>query len=292
MESPIITRRSALAGAIVAAGSAALPSAGQTPAAAPAPAKLKGRIKQSVSRWCFGGVSLDDLCIRGKAMGLVGIDLLNEDEWPVAAKHGLICTMANAIGGIGDAWNRVENHDRLVKDAERLIPAVAKAGIANLITFSGNRRGLSDAEGMDNCVRGLKRILPLAEQHKVNIIMELLNSKRSHKDYQCDHTAWGVELCKRTGSPRMKLLYDIFHMQIMEGDLCDTIRENIAFIGHFHTGGVPGRAEIDETQEINYARVCRTIAEVGYTGFVAHEFVPGRRDGMASLQQAIRICDV
>ncbi len=252
---------------------------------------LKGRIKQSVSRWCYGSISLDDLCKAAKEIGLVGIDLLGEGEWETVRRHGLICTMATGIGSIPDGWNRVENHDGLVKVAEDLIPKVARAGWPNVITFSGNRRGLSDEAGLDNCVKGLKRIAALAEQHGVTVCMELLNSKRSHKDYQADHTAWGVEVCKRVGSERIKLLYDVFHMQIMEGDLCDTIRENIAYIGHVHTGGVPGRAEIDETQEINYPRICRALLDAGYKGYVAHEFVP-RKDPLTSLRQAVRICDV
>ena len=249
------------------------------------------RLRQSVSRWCYGSMSLDDLCVAAKAIGLVGIDLLGESEWETVHRHGLTCTMATAIGSIPDGWNRVENHDSLVRTAEQLIPALAKAGLPNVVTFSGNRRGMSDAVGLENCVKGLKRIAPLAEQHRVTVCLELLNSKRSHKDYQADHTAWGVELCKRVGSERVKLLYDVFHMQIMEGDLCDTIRENIRWIGHVHTGGVPGRAEIDGTQEINYPRVCKALVDAGYSGYVAHEFVP-RRDPLTALREAYRICDV
>jgi hydroxypyruvate isomerase len=283
-----ISRREAFS---MAAGAAGALVAGQAAAGQEAPAQLKGRIRQSVSRWCYGSFSLDDLCEKAKAMGLVGIDLLGPGDWETVKKHGLICTMATQIGSIPDGWNRVENHDRLVADAEKLIPQVKQAGLPNLITFSGNRRGLPDADGLENCARGLKRITKLAEDQGVNIVMELLNSKRSHKDYQCDHTAWGVELCKRVESERFKLLYDIFHMQIMEGDICDTIRENIRYIAHFHTGGVPGRNEIDETQELNYRRICRAIADSDFKGYVAHEFVP-RRDPMASLRQAVHICDV
>lgn len=236
-------------------------------------------------------MSLDDLCRTAREIGLVGIDLLGEGEWETVRKHGLTCTMANGIGSIADGWNRPENHDRLVAEAEGVIPKAAAAGLRNVITFSGNRRGLSDDTGMANCATGLKRIAPLAERHKVTVCIELLNSKRSHKDYQCDHTAWGVGVCKAVGSPSIKLLYDVFHMQIMEGDICDTIRENIAYIGHIHTGGVPGRNEIDETQEINYARVCRTLIDCGFDGYVAHEFVP-KREPIASLKQAFAICDV
>jgi hydroxypyruvate isomerase len=252
---------------------------------------LKGRLKQSVCRWCYGGMTLDALCTHAREIGLVGIDLLREDEWETAKTHGLICTMAYGIGSIPDGWNHIENHDRLTAEAEKMIPKVAGAGLPNIITFSGNRRGLTDAQGMENCVTGLKRIARLAEEHRVTVCMELLNSKRDHKDYQCDHTAWGVEVCKCVGSDRIKLLYDIYHMQIMEGDVISCIRENISHIAHFHTGGVPGRHEIDDTQELNYGRVCKAIVASGFNGFVAHEFLP-TRDPMTSLRQAVHICDV
>jgi len=276
---------------LAAAGTVGLFSAAAASSSAPQARPLKGRLKQSVSRWCFGGLSLDELCVAAKEMGIVGIDLLGEAEWEAVRKHGLLCTMATAIGSIPDGWNRVENHDGLVAAAEELIPKVAEAGLPNVVTFSGNRRGLSDAAGLENCAKGLKRIAPVAEQHKVTVCIKLLNSKRSHKDYQADRTDWGVELCKRVGSDRVKLLYDVFHMQIMEGDICDTIRENIDFIAHVHTGGVPGRAEIDATQEINYARVCRALVDAKFEGYVAHEFVP-RRDPLQSLREAVAICDV
>jgi hydroxypyruvate isomerase len=284
-----LTRRSALT---LAMGTAGALLAGGVEADPQPPAKpVKGRIKQSVSRWCYGGMALDALCERAKAMGLVGIDLLNEGDWETVKQHGLICTMAYGIGSIPDNWNHLENHDRLVAEAEKMIPKVAKAGLPNIISFSGNRRGLSDAQGMDNCVAGLKRIVKLAEDNKVTVCVELLNSKHDHKDYQCDHTQWGVELCKRVGSERIKLLYDIYHMQIMDGDVCATIKENIAYIAHFHTGGVPGRHEIDDSQELNYTRVCRAIVESGFKGYLAHEFNP-TRDPMTSLAQAVQICDV
>ncbi len=284
-----LTRRSALT---VAMGTAAgLLTEGVQANQAPPAEHRKGRIKQSVSRWCYGGIALDALCDHAKSLGLVGIDLLKEDEWPTVAKHGLLCTMAYGIGSIPDGWNDLKNHDRLTAEAERMIPKVAEAGLPNIITFSGNRRGLTDAQGAANCVTGLKRIASLAEKHRVTVCMELLNSKHDHRDYQCDHTAWGVDVCHRIGSDRIKLLFDIYHVQIMDGDVCATIKENIAAIAHFHTGGVPGRHEIDETQELNYARVCRTIAESGFTGFLAHEFLP-TRDPIKSLRQAVEICDV
>ena len=279
---------------MVAAAAAAFITAGiegETAEAAPDTPKIKGRIKQSVSRWCFGGISLDDLCVKAKEMGMVGIDLLSEGEFDTVKKHGLICTMSNGIGGISDCWNRVENHDKLVKDAEHIIPILAKYGFPNVITFSGNRKGISDKEGMENCAKGLKRIMKLAEDNNVNVVMELLNSKHDHGDYQCDHTAWGVDLCKMVGSDHMKLLYDIYHMQIMEGDMCRTIQDYSKFIGHIHTGGVPGRNEIDETQEIYYPRVMKALLDAKYTGFVAHEFIP-KRDPLKSLAQGFKICDI
>ena len=252
---------------------------------------VKGRIKQSVSRWCYGKIALDDLCREVKAMGLVGIDLLDLDEAAKLKDHGLICTMVSGPGGIPKGWNDPKNHDRLVEKSEELLPKIAEAGWPNMIVFSGNRRGMSDSDGLENCAKGLKRILPLAEQLGVTVIMELLNSKRDHKDYMCDHTPWGVELVQRVGSDRFKLLHDIYHMQIMEGDIIQTILDYKDYIGHYHTGGVPGRHEIDETQELNYRRICEVIAETGFTGFVAHEFVPAR-DPLPSLRQAVQICDV
>jgi len=195
-------------------------------------------------------------------------------------------------GGITSGLNRLENHDKIVKFFEEAAPAAADFGAPNIICFSGNRAGMDDEKGIENCAIGLKRIAPIAEKHKITVCMELLNSKRNHKDYMCDHTAWGIELVKRVGSERFKLLYDIFHMQIMEGDMCDTIRENHQYIAHYHTGGVPGRAEIDESQEINYPAVMKTIIETGFKGFVAQEFVPKRPDVIASLKQGVQICDV
>jgi hydroxypyruvate isomerase len=199
--------------------------------------------------------------------------------------------MANGPGGIAEGWNRPADHDKLVAGSERLLPLVAAAGLPNMIVFSGNRRGISDSEGLENCAKGVKRITKLAEQLGVNVVMELLNSKVDHHDYQCDHTAWGVELCKRVGSERFKLLYDIYHMQIMEGDVIRTIQENIQHIAHFHTGGVPGRNEIDETQELNYRRIAQAIADTGFKGFFAHEFIP-KRQPLASLEEAVRLCTV
>jgi hydroxypyruvate isomerase len=198
----------------------------------------------------------------------------------------------DGLGGINKAWNRVEHHDKLVPAYEGHIKATADAGFERLICFSGNRAGLDDEKGLENCALGLKRIMPTAEKYKVTICMELLNSKVNHKDYQCDLSKWGVELCKRVGSERFKLLYDIYHMQIMEGDICDTIKANHQYYDHYHTGGVPGRAEIDNTQELNYPRIMEAILATGFKGYVAQEFVPRRPDTLASLKQGVLICDV
>jgi hydroxypyruvate isomerase len=294
-----MSRRSAIrkiaGSAAVVATAKLLPASAQVEAAAPA--KLKGRINHSACRWCYSKVALDDLCKAGKEMGMVAIDLLNPSEFETVKKYGLVCSMVfnptiDGLGGIPKAWNRVEHHDKLVQAYEQRIKETADAGYERLICFSGNRDGLDDAKGLENCALGLKRILPLAEKLKVTLCMELLNSKRSHKDYQCDHTAWGVELVKRLSSERFKLLYDIFHMQIMDGDICDTIRENHQYFDHYHTGGVPGRAEIDETQELNWPRIMQAILDTGFKGYVAQEFVPKRKDALASLKQGVQICDV
>ncbi|HEY0868245.1 MAG TPA: TIM barrel protein [Fimbriimonas sp.] len=236
-------------------------------------------------------MKLDDLCAKAAAMGIKAIDLLNEDQWEVPKKHGLVCSIANGPGGITDGWNDPKNHDKLVAGAERLIPLVAAAGVPQMIVFSGNRRGLSDADGIENCAKGLKRITPLAEKHGVMLIMELLNSKVDHGDYQCDHTPWGVELVKRVESDKFRLLYDIYHMQIMEGDVIRTIEKYHESINHYHTGGNPGRNEIDDSQELNYRRIAQAIADTGFKGYFAHEFIP-KKDPMTSLAQAVEICTV
>jgi hydroxypyruvate isomerase len=256
-----------------------------------ATAPTTGRLKLSVSRWCYGKIPLDDLCIAARAMGYKAIDLLDEKDWATPAKHGMTCAMANGFGQIPVGFNNVANHDKLVADAERMIPKAAAAGVPNIVCFSGNRNGISDAEGIANCIAGFKRVTPIAEQHDVTLCLELLNSKVDHKDYHADHTEWAVQVVKGVASPRLKLLYDIYHMQIMEGDVIATIRKNIFHIAHFHTGGVPGRNEIDDSQELNYRSVMTAIADLGYMGFVAQEFVP-KRDPLTSLRQAFEICDV
>ena len=256
-----------------------------------AAAAAAGRLKLSVSRWCYGQIPLDQFIDAAKAIGYRGIDLLDPADYDAPRRHGLVCAMSNGFGTIPVGFNRPENHDKLVADAERMIPLAAAAGVPNIVCFSGNRGGLSDGEGIANCITGLKRVMPTAERYGVTLCLELLNSKVDHKDYQCDHTAWGVQVVQGVNSPRMKLLYDIYHMQIMEGDVIRTIRDNFAHIGHFHTGGVPGRNEIDDTQELNYRTVMQAIADLGFTGFVAQEFVP-KRDPLTSLRQAFEICDV
>ena len=236
-------------------------------------------------------MDLDDLAREAEALGIESIELLGEHEWDVVKRRGLTCAMATGPCTIADGWNDPRNHDRLVMETERLLPLIAAAGLPNMLVFSGSRRSQSDADGLRHCAEGLGRILPLAEKLGVTVCMELLNSKIDHPDYQCDHTAWGVALCEAVASDRFKLLYDIYHMQIMEGDIIRTITDNIRHIGHFHTGGVPGRNEIDHTQELNYPRICQAIVEAGYTGFMAQEFVP-LRDPLTSLREAVRLCTV
>jgi hydroxypyruvate isomerase len=271
--------------------SALMAAASATTSAAPRlPQKPKSRIRHSVCRWCYGKTPLDDLCRAVAAMGGSSVELLDEADWAVPKKHGLVCAVANGPGGIPKGWNRVEHHDALVKKTEEILPKIAAAGIPNTIVFSGNREGQADAEGAQHCIAGLKKIAPLAEKHGVTLLFEILNSKVDHGDYQFDRMAYGLEVVKAVGSPRVKILYDIYHAQIMEGDVIRTIRDHIDSIGHFHTGGVPGRAEIDASQELNYGAICKAIADTGFQGFVAQEFVPAR-DPMTSLREAFAICD-
>jgi hydroxypyruvate isomerase len=259
--------------------------------AAPQPMPRKGRLKQGVARWCFNKWSLEELAKQSARIGLKGIDLIGPEEWPVVKKYGLVPSMAPGGGSIADGLNRTENHAKIEQQLRENIEKAAAAGVPNVITFSGNRRGLSDQEGLENCVIGLNRVKAFAEDKGVTICMELLNSKVNHKDYQCDHTAWGAEISKRVNSPRVKLLYDIYHMQIMEGDIIRTIRENIQYIGHFHTGGNPGRHEIDATQELNYRAIAEAIVALNFTGYFSHEFTPVG-DPVKALEQAVEICDV
>ena len=255
----------------------------------------KGRINHSACRWCYDNIPLDELCRRGKEIGLQSIDLLKPDEWATAQKYGLTCGMAFSQPdgyGITKGFNRLENHKVLIEFYEDLIPKAAKAGLTNVICFSGNRGGLSDEQGLANCTEGLKKLMKTAEKNKVVICMELLNSKIDHKDYQCDHTDWGAALCKTIGAEQFKLLYDIYHMQIMEGDVIRNIRDFHPYIAHYHTGGVPGRNEIDDSQELYYPAIMKAIVETGFKGFVAQEFIPKNTDKLASLDKCVKICDI
>jgi hydroxypyruvate isomerase len=252
----------------------------------------KGRIRQSVCQWCYRQMSIDQLAQSAASIGLRGVDLLQPDDYEIPRRCGLVCTMGYAGGGeINKALNRTENHAAIEQAFRANIPRAAKAGVPNVITFSGNRAGLSDEEGARNTIAGLNRLKKIAEDHGVTICLELLNSRRDHHDYMCDHSAWGVRVAQEVNSPNVKLLYDIYHMQIMEGDLIETIRGNIQWIGHFHTGGVPGRHELNGTQEIQWDAVMRAIADSGFRGYVAHEFIP-TADPLASLKSAADLCDV
>jgi hydroxypyruvate isomerase len=285
-----VTRREALTtGGLVFAASALASGSQAQPSG---PAVTRGRLKQSVSRWCYSKIPMPEFCKAVKGMGLTAIDLLEEPDWTVVRDFGLICSMAYAGGGtIADGLNVKANHDAIVKNFEEKIPKAAKLGIPNVITFFGNRRGMSDAEGTANCIEGLNRVKKIGEDAGVTICVELLNSKVDHKDYMGDHTAFGVAIVKAVNSPRVKLLYDAYHMQIMEGDLIRTLRANKEWIAHVHTGGVPGRHELDDTQEVTWKAIASTLVDMGFTGYMAHEFVP-TRDPLTSLREAVVLCDV
>lgn len=257
------------------------------------PLRLKGNINHAVCRWCFSSFDVDALCIEAKKIGIKGIDLVGPQDWPTLKKHGLESTMCNGAEiNLVDGFNDEKFHEKLIQNYTKMIPLVAEAGYKNLICFSGNRRGKDDETGWNNCVKGLKQLMPLAEKHNVVLVMELLNSKVNHKDYQCDRTSWGAELCKRLGSENFKLLYDIYHMQIDEGDVISNIRQYHQYIAHYHTAGVPGRNEIDDTQELYYPAIMKAIAETGFKGYVAQEFIPKQADKIASLKKAVSICDI
>ncbi|MBG87994.1 MAG: hydroxypyruvate isomerase [Verrucomicrobiales bacterium] len=267
-----------------------------------AAADLKGNINHSVCKWCYRKIPLEKFCQEANRIGLKSVELLNPPDFPMLNKYDLHCAMVSfpqgktprgvKVGGITRAFNRIEHHDTLLEIYEPHIKASANAGFRNVICFSGNRNGLDDEQGIKNCAIGLKRMMKLAEKYDVTITMELLNSKVNHKDYQCDQTEWGVELCKAIGSERFKLLYDIYHMQIMEGDVIATIKKHNQYFSHYHTGGVPGRNEIDDSQELYYPAICKAIKETGFKGFIAQEFIPKRKDQIASLEQGVGICDV
>lgn len=281
---------------------AALPGLGLA-AEGPAPAKLKGRILQSASRWCYGKVPLPELCQAAVRLGLKGLDLLRPGDFKLLKEHGLVCTMTSC-GSIPKGFNRVENHEGLIKATRETIEATAAAGFPNVICFSGNREGMADDVGLKNCAEGIKKIVGFAEEKKIILCMEYLNSKQ-HRDYMADNTKWCWELVKAVGSPNFKILYDIYHVAMMEAkivekdgkkvaehDICEQIKANIEAIGHFHTGGFPGRNEIDDSQLLDYPAIMRAIAETPYKGYVAHEFVPKRPEPLKSLEQAVQICDV
>ncbi len=254
---------------------------------------LKGNINHSVCRWCYQDLSLDQLCAAAKSIGIKGIDLVGPQEWPTLKKYGLDSPMCNGAEiNLTDGFNDPRFHATLQKSYAAMIPRVAEAGYRNLICFSGSRRGLDDETGWANCVQGLTPLLKLAAQHKVVLVMELLNSKIDHKDYQCDRSAWGVALAKKLASENFKLLFDIYHMQIDEGDVIRNLTDYHAYIAHYHTGGVPGRHEIDDTQELYYPAIMRAIKATGFTGYVAQEFVPKQPDKIDSLRKAVQLCDV
>lgn len=286
------------------AGAAAVVAAGLSRriAAADAASGLKGHIHHSACKWCYPKVPFDELCRAGKEMGLTSIDLVDPPDFETLKKHGLTSAMISypsiagpkgeKVGSIPFGFNNPAFHDLLVQAYEPHIKASADFGAKHVICFSGNRNGMDEETGLKNCAAGLKRILPLAEKHGIVLVMELLNSKVNHKDYMCDHSAWGIELCKLISAANFKLLYDIYHMQIMEGDVIATIKSSHDYFAHYHTGGVPGRHEIDDTQELHYPAIMRAIVDTGYKGHVAQEFIPARPDVLGSLKQAVGICDV
>jgi hydroxypyruvate isomerase len=254
---------------------------------------LKGNIRHAVCRWCYNDIPLEQFCAAARDMGIAAIDLVGPKDWPVLKKYGLDSSMCNGAEiNLVDGWNDALFHEQLIRNYTEMIPKVAAAGYKNLICFSGNRRGKDDETGWKNCADGLKKVIGIAEKNGVTLVMELLNSKVNHKDYQCDKTSWGVELANRIGSQNFKLLYDIYHMQIDEGDVISTIRKYHEYIAHYHTGGVPGRHEIDETQELYYPAIMKAIIDTGFKGYVAQEFIPSWPDKLAALKKGIEICDV
>ena len=285
----ILSRRSAL----LSTAAAAAASLAHRLDAADTASGLKGHINHSVCKWCYDKVKLEDLAKFAKELGMSSIELLEVKDIPTVNKYGLTCAMVSGIpGGITQGLNRFENHDKMVEWFAATAPEVVKVGCQNVICFSGNRKGQADEEGIKNCAAGIKRLLPIAEKHGLTLVMELLNSKVNHADYQCDTSKWGVALCEAVGSERFKLLYDIYHMQIMEGDVIATIKKHHKWFAHYHTGGVPGRNEIDESQELYYPAIMKAIADTGFKGHVAQEFIPKRPDVLASLKQGVTICDV
>ena len=254
---------------------------------------LKGNINHAVCRWCYSDIPLDQLCKSAKEIGINGIDLVGPKDWDTLKKYDLYSSMCNGAElNLVDGFNDPAFHQKLIKNYTEMIPLVAKAGFKDLICFSGSRRGKDDETGLKNCTEGLKKLIGVAEKNNVTLVMELLNSKIDHEDYQCDKSNWGIELCKRIGSENFKLLYDIYHMQIDEGDVIRTINEHHHYFAHYHTGGVPGRNEINETQELYYPAIMKAIVKTGFKGFVAQEFIPTWPDPIAALKQGVEICDV
>jgi hydroxypyruvate isomerase len=255
--------------------------------------RLKGNINHSVCPWCYPGYTLDQLCAEAKQMGITGIDLLGPADWPTAKKYGLDSPMCNGAEiNLTDGFNHPKYHSKLKKNYTEMIPLVAAAGYKNLICFSGNRRGMSDETGLENCITGLKPLVALAEKHNVTLVMELLNSKIDHPDYQCDNSDWGLELAQRIGSESFKLLYDIYHMQVNEGNIIQNIRDKHQYIAHYHTAGCPGRNQPNHSQELNYPAIMQAIIATGFKGYVAHEFIPKNEDPMQALRNAVEVCDV
>lgn len=292
-----INRRTVIRNTALAAGAAmlGLPSSacGQQEEKKENLPMLQGKIKHSVCRWCYGSIPLEEFSERARGIGIKSIELTVPEEWPVLARYGLTCAVGTLTGAsLTDGFNDPAQHARLQERYRQLLRAAADSGIPNIIVFSGNRRQLTDAQGLENCAAGLEPLVKEAERLNVRIVMELLNSKIDHKDYQCDHTLWGAALVDKVGSTHFKLLYDIYHMQIMEGDIIRTIRDYKDYIAHFHTGGVPGRNEINDSQELHYPAIMRAIVETGFDGFVAQEFIPTYPDKIEALAEGIRICDV
>ena len=255
--------------------------------------ELKGNINHSACYWCYNTIPLETFLQNLSSIGVKAIDLVGPEDFPLLKKYDIHASMCWGAGkGIVEGWNNPSLHEELIADYKEKIPIIAAAGYTNLICFSGNRNGMDDDQGLKNCVKGLEQILPLAEEHGVVIQMELLNSKVNHKDYMCDHTDWGVELCKQLDTDNFKLLYDIYHMQIMEGDIIRNIQDYHQYFGHYHTGGNPGRNEINETQELFYPAIMKAIVKTGFKGHVAQEFIPTWEDKIAALKQGVTICDV
>jgi len=289
----IVKRRSAIKNSLLAAAAVTVSNVSCSTTETEKEFSLKGKVKHSACRWCYSKVPLEELAEVAQELKMGSIELLNPDEWDVMIKRGLTCAISNGSElGITKGFNDPANHSKLLEDYTALIPRAADKGISQVICFSGNRNGMTDEQGMENCAVGLDPVMKLAEKYNVKIVMELLNSKVDHADYMCDHTTWGAGLADKLGSTQFKLLYDIYHMQIMEGDVIATIKKYKDYISHFHTGGVPGRNEINETQELNYKAIMRAIHEGGYNGFVAQEFIPTRQNPLESLKEGIQICDV